>query len=145
MLKYLRNEKGDSNIVGFIVVAPVLLWFFVYIIFGGSFLLDINKMTTIVNKSLDQALVEGQYTMELHQKLKSELINYGFEEGSLEINITPSSAGDNNNGTYETRGQVIEVRVLYNKPHPFYYVNFKAGGESKYYIGVKIQGMSEKW
>ncbi|WP_440977648.1 hypothetical protein [Sedimentibacter sp. LTW-03] len=145
MLKYIKNEKGDSNIVGFIVVAPVLLWFFVYIIFGGSFLLDINKMTTIVNKSFDQALVEGQYTVELQQKLKSELTSYGFEEDSLEINIAPSSSRDNDNSTYEIRGKMIEVRVLYNKPHPFYYVNFKAGGESKYYIGVKIQGMSEKW
>lgn len=145
MLKYLENEKGDSNIVGFIVVSPVLLWFFVYIIFGGSFLLDINKMTTAVNKSLDQALVEGQYTVELKQKLKSELIDYGFEEGNLEISITPSSAGDNDNSTYGIRGEMIEVRVLYNKPHPFYYLNFKAGGEGKYYVGVKIQGMSEKW
>lgn len=145
MFKYLRNEKGDSNILGFIIVAPIMLWFFVYIIFGGAFLLEINQMNTVVNKTLDIALVEGQYTTNLRQTLETELANSGFDVSSLEITITPSVAGDGNNSTYVARGGMIGVTVLSREPHPFYNINFKAGSESKYYVGTQIQGMSEKW
>ena len=145
MLRYLKNEKGDSSILGFIIVAPVMLWFFIYIIFSGAFLLEINQMNTIVNKTFDIALVEGQYTVDLRHSLETQLISSGFDASSLEILITPSAAGDNNNSTYVGRGEMIEVAVLSRKPHPLYNISFKAGQESNYYIGVQIQGMSEKW
>lgn len=143
MIKYLNNQRGD--ILGFIIIAPIIVWFFLYIIFCGMFLLDINQMNTIVNKSLSMALVEGQFTTKLQSDLKNELINAGFTEDKLEINITPTYAGDNNDLTYATRGNIIEISVIFKKPHIFYYTNFKSGGESKYYIGIKMQGMSEKW
>lgn len=145
MFKYIRNERGGSEILGFIIVAPIMLWFFVYIIFGGAFLLEINQMNTVVNKTLDIALVEGQYTTNLRQTLETELANSGFDVSSLEITITPSAAADGNNSTYVARGGMVGVTVLSRKPHPFYNINFRAGSESKYYIGVQIQGMSEKW
>jgi hypothetical protein len=145
MFKYLKNEKGDSSILGFIIVAPIMLWFFIYIIFGGAFLLEINQMNTIVNKTFDIALVEGQYTTDLRSALVTELTSSGFDASSLEISITPSAAGDSNNSTYIGRGEMIEVTVLSRKAHPLYNVSFKAGDESDYYIGVQIQGMSEKW
>lgn len=145
MLKYLKNERGDGNILAFIILSPIFLWFFLYIILGGSFLLEINQMSTIVNKSLDKALVEGQFTADLQLHLKEELINSGFTGDKLEITISPSVAGDSSNSTYATRGEMIEIMVLYKKPHVFYHTNFRVGGESKYYIGTKIQGMSEQW
>lgn len=145
MFKYFKNENGDGSILGFIIVAPILLWFFVYIIFGGAFLLEISQMNTVVNKTLDIALVEGQYTTNLRQTLEDELVASGYDTSNLEITINPNIAGDGNNATYVERGEMIEVIVLNKKPHPFYNINFKAGDESKYYIGVQIQGMSEKW
>lgn len=144
MIKYLNNQKGE-NIIGFIVTAPIIMWFLLYIIFGGLFLLDINHLTTVVNKSLDKAIVEGQYTTDLQRSLKNDLIMSGFTEDKLEINITPNASGDSDNMTYASRGEMIEITVIYKNPHIFYYINLKAGGESKYYIGVKIEGMSEKW
>lgn len=145
MFKYLKNERGDGNILAFIILSPIFLWIFLYIIMGGSFLLEINQMTAIVNKSLDEALVEGQYSTDLQEHLRQELIDSGFTEDSLEITITPTAAGDGSNSTYVTRGNLIEVKVVYKKPHRFYYTNLKVGGESKYWIGTKIQGMSEQW
>lgn len=146
MIKYLKNERGESDILGFIIVAPIFLWFFLYIIFGGSFILEKNQMQTIVNKSLDEALVEGQYIADLQQTLKTELINSGFsDESKLEITITPTEAGDMNNTTYAVRGELVKITVIYKNPHVFYHTNFRVGGENKYYIGVQIEGMSEKW
>jgi len=145
MIKYISNKRGSGEILGFVIISPILLWFFLWIIFGGSFLLEINQMSTVVNKSLDKALVEGQYKTDLQQTLKTELINSGFTEDKLEITITPTAAGDSTNSTYSVRGEIIEITVIYKTPHVFYYTNFKSGGESKYYIGVQIQGMSEKW
>jgi hypothetical protein len=145
MLKYIKNENGDSSILGFVIVAPVMLWFFVYIIFGGSFLLEINQMNAIVNKTFDIALVEGQYTIDLRHSLETQLADSGFDASSLEISITPSAAGDSSNSTYVGRGEMMEVTVLSRKPHPLYNISFRAGQESDYYIGVQIQGMSEKW
>jgi len=143
--KSLSEQKGGGEILAFIVVAPIFVWFFVYIILGGSFLLKKNDMTTIVNKKLDRALVEGQFTNTLQTELINELTSKGFSKSDLEISVTPNDAYDSNDGSYVARGTEIEITVLYKQPHPFYYVNLGAGSIEKFYIGTKIQGMSEKW
>ncbi len=110
--------------------------------------MHINDMTNICNKKLDRALVEGQFTSAIRAELENELATYGFSGTNLEITITPSQAGDASDGTYAPRGQEIELTVLYKKPHWFYYINkfFSPSlAESKFYIGTKISGMSEKW
>lgn len=146
--KYLNNEKGLNVIIAIIIVTPFLVWLSVVLIFSGSFLLKKSNMTTIVNKALDEALVEGQFTTALQQSLKNELIDCGFnEEDKLEITITPTAAGDNDNNTYIKRGNTISLNVAYKKPDKIYYVLFKSSDESNYYIRVKTpgKGMSEKW
>lgn len=145
ILNILKNEKGESNILGFIVIAPIITYFIIYIVLGGDFYLDTNNLSIIVNKKLDQAIIVGQFTTTLKQELIDELKDKGFIESSTEISITPTIAGDNDNNTYVTRGNEIEITVLYKKAHGFYYINFGSGGQEKYYIGTKIQGMSEKW
>lgn len=143
----LSNKRGES-ILGYIVVAPFLVYFILYLILGGAYFLKINDMTNIANKKLDRALVEGQFSNGLKMELENELENSGFTGSELEINITPLYAGDGTDGTYTPRGQEIELMIIYKKPHPFYHVNkFFAPriGESKFYIGTKISGMSEKW
>ena len=108
----------------------------------------VNDMTNICNKKLDRALVEGQFTSTIRAELENELADHGFSGTDLEITITPNPASDGSDGTYASRGQEIELTVLYRKPHWFYYVNrlFSPSLEdSKFYIGTKISGMSEKW
>lgn len=143
MLKNINNQKGD--ILGFIIVSPFAIWIITWLIFAGTFQLDKIQMDSIVNKTLDMALVEGQYENDLQQVLKDELISSGFTEENLKINISPNEAGDANNATYVKRGNIVEITVIHEKPHIFYYINFKIGGENKYYIATSTKGMSEKW
>lgn len=143
----LLNNKGDS-ILGYVIVAPFLLYFTVYLILGGAYFLKINDMTNICNKKLDRALVQGQFTTSLQTELINELVLAGFHEDNLTITISPAVAGDSNNDTYIERGNEIQVTIIYKKPHRFYYPNkfFSSSlEESKFYIGTKISGMSEKW
>ena len=143
MLKNINNQKGD--ILGFIIVSPFAVWIITWLLFAGIFQLNKFQMDSIINKTLDMAIVEGQYKNDLQQSLKEELVRAGFKEENLKINISPSEAGDINDTTYLKRGQVIEINVINEKPHIFYYINFKIGGESKYYIAASAKGMSEKW
>lgn len=145
IISILRNQKGLNNVLSFVVIAPILTWFLTYIILSSDFYMDTNNFSVIVNKKMERALIEGQFTTNLKNELVDELGEKGFNESYLEIKITPSSAGDNNNTTYVTRGNEIEIIVIYKKPHSFYKINLGVGGEEKYYIGTKIQGMSEKW
>ncbi|KXG73725.1 hypothetical protein [Thermotalea metallivorans] len=141
----LSNQKGAGEILAMVAIAPILTWFFMYIILGGAFLLRKNDMTTIVNKKFDRALVQGQFTQNLKNELITELHAKGFDAPNLEITVTPLSAYDSDDFTYVPREGEIEITVLYKKEHPFYYANFGAGSKERFYIGTKIQGMSEKW
>ena len=141
----LKNQNGFNNILSFVVTAPILVWFLTYILIGSDFYMDTNNFSVIVNKQMERALVKGQFTTDLKQELIEELVQKGFNDSYLEIKITPGSAGDNNNTTYVTRGNEIELIVIYKNPHSFQKINLGVGGEEKYYIGTKIQGMSEKW
>lgn len=141
----LRNQKGASNILSFIIIAPILMWFLIYILLSSDFYIDANSFSVIVNKQMTKALVEGQFTTELKQELINNLVQKGFDENYLEINISPYSAGDYNNATYIERGKEIEISAIYKNVHAFYYVNLGVGQKENYYIGTKIQGMSEKW
>lgn len=145
--KILTNKKGNS-ILGYIIIAPFLLYFILYLGLGGAYFLRINDLTNICNKKLDRALVEGQFTNALKTELQTELSSRGFSGSELQITITPTEADDGVDSTYVERGQEIELTVLYARPHEFYYVNrlFSPSLEaSKFYIGTKISGMSEKW
>lgn len=147
LLRVLSNKKGNS-ILGYIVISPFLVYFILYLVLGGAYFMRINDMTNICNKKLDRALVEGQFTSTIKAELENELATHGFNGSELEITITPNQADDGSDGTYVSRGQEIELQVLYKKPHWFYYINkfFSPSLEgSKFYIGTKISGMSEKW
>jgi len=146
-LEILRNKRGNA-ILGYLIVTPFIVYFMLYIILGGAYFLRVNDMTNVVNMKLDRALVEGQFTTTLRDELENELDSKGFGGADLTINISPSVAGDSNNTSYAKRGEEIEITVLYKKPHYFYYPNrlFSPSiSESKFYIGAKISGMSEKW
>lgn len=148
LFKKIQNslsENRGASILGFIVVAPFLVWFFLYLVLGGSFFLDKNDMITIVNSKFDSALVEGQFTMDLKQELVDELEAEGFDQSDLVIEVTPAECFDNDNGTYAPRGTEIKMIIYYEKVHPFYYINFGVGNEERFYPGTKITGMSEKW
>ena len=148
MIKKIKNslsERKGASIIGIIVLAPFFTWFFLYIIFGGLFFLEKNEMITIVNTKFDRALVEGQFTMDLKNELENALVDKGYDLNDIVIEVTPSECYDNDNGTYAPRGTEIELKVYHKKPHPFYYINFGIGSETRFYIGTKIQGMSEKW
>lgn len=143
----LSNKKGNS-ILGYVIITPFLVYFILYLVLGGTYFMRINDMTNIANKKLDRALVEGQFTNAIKAELENELAAYGFKGTELELTITPTQAGDGSDGTYASRGQEIELKILYTKPHWFYYINkFFAPSlpASKFYIGTKISGMSEKW
>lgn len=145
--KTFSDEKGNS-ILGYIIISPFLIYFILYLVLGGAYFMRINDMTNICNKKLDRALVEGQFTSTIKTELENELATYGFSGTELEITITPSEADDGDDGTYASRGEEIELTVLYKKPHWFYYINkfFSPSLEdSKFYIGTKISGMSEEW
>jgi len=145
MKKYISNENGASEIITFLVILPFVIYFIVYPIIGGIFLIEKNELTTIVNKKLDRAIVEGQFTTTLMTELIQELDTKGFKQEKLEITITPSMAGDNENNTYAIRGQEITIKVIYKQPHTFYYINGKLGSEDSFYPKTKVAGMSEKW
>lgn len=145
MKKYLKNNIGVATILQVIFISPLVTWLIVFLLVGGSFLMEKNELKTIVNKTLDIALVEGQYKTDLQQSLKEELISLGFQEEYLEISITPTVSSDSNNSTYAKRGELIDVTVVYKKVHPIYYMINKTGDEENYYIRAKNNGMSEKW
>lgn len=140
----VKSNKGEATL-GLVIVAPFLVYFLLYLIFLGMFFVRINEMRTIVNRMLDRAAVEGQFTTALQADLKDKLIEAGFEEENLEIKITPSTASDINNTSYVKRGEEIEIIVIYKKPHNLYFLSFGANDEKAYYISVKVSGMSEKW
>ena len=145
MKKYINNEKGAGEIITFLVILPFVIYFIVYLVIGGLFLIEKNELTTIVNKKLDRAIVEGQFTADIKDELIQELDTKGFKQEKLEITITPTIAGDNDNNTYATRGQEITIRVIYKQAHTFYYINGKLGDEETFYPKAKATGMSEKW
>jgi len=144
MPKIIKSNKGEATL-GFIVVAPFLVYFLLYLIFVALFFIRNNEIRSITNKMLDRAVVEGQFTAALQTELKNNLVAAGFEEEKLEIEITPSSSGDSINSTYAKRGEEIEIIIIYKKPHNLYFLSFGVGGEKAYYISTKISGMSEKW
>ena len=144
-MKHIRNQKGAVGTIELLVYLPFILYMIVYMIMGGLFLVEKNELTTVVNKKLDRAIVEGQFTAELKEELLTELDAKGFEREKLEISITPDSAADNNNSTYVTRGNEISIKVIYQEAHVFYYLNFGIGKESTFYPKAKVTGMSEKW
>lgn len=144
-MNYIKNEKGASEIIAFLVILPFIIYFIIYLIIGGLFLVEKNELTTIVNKKLDQAIVEGQFTPDIKTELIQELDTKGFKQEKLEITITPTEAGDNDNNTYATRAQEISIKVIYKHAHTFYYINGKSGSEETFYPKTRVTGMSEKW
>jgi len=144
-MKYIKNQKGAVGTIELLVYLPLILYMIVYLIMGGLFLIEKNELTTIVNKKLDRAIVEGQFTAELKEELVEELDAKGFSKEKLEISITPDSATDGSNSTYAPRGNEISVKVIYQEAHVFYYLNFGIGKESTFYPKARVTGMSEKW
>lgn len=140
----IKSKKGEATL-GFIVVAPFLVYFLLYLIFLALFFIRENEMKTITNKMLDRAVVEGQFSNALQAELKNNLINAGFEEEKIEIMISPVSSGDSSDLTYAKRSEEIELIVIYKKPHNLYFLSFGVGGEKAFYISAKVTGMSEKW
>ena len=145
MIKYVRNEKGGGEILSFLVVLPIIIWLFSYMILGGLFLIEVNELSTIVNKKLDIAVVKGQFTTEEKNNLINELNEKGYKKENLVIDISPEAASDTNNETYVKRGQEISIKVIYEQAHPFYLINFGLASEENFYPKTKITGMSEKW
>lgn len=143
--KYINNENGGGEILSFLVVVPVIVWMFTYVIFGGLFLVEVNELSTIVNKKLEMAVVEGQFTTDLKNGLVQELDNKGYKKEKLSVEISPTDASDNNNATYVKRGQEISIKIIYQKPHPFYYINLGLAEEKNFYPKIRITGMSERW
>lgn len=140
----LSSKKGD--ILGYIVTAPFILYVILYLILGGAYLLKINEMSTIANKKLDRALVSGQFTDQIKAELITELEEKGFKQENLTIEVTPTDADDSNDVTRVMRGDEIQIKILYTKPHWFYYINEFVNSsidEKLFYIGTKISGMSE--
>lgn len=144
-MNYIRNQKGAVVTIEVLVYLPLILYMIVYLIMGGLFLIEQNELSTIVNKKLDRAVVEGQFTAERKNELIDELDLKGFKKEKLDITITPDTAGDNNNDTYTSRGNEISIKVIYKKTHTFYYLNFGIGKESTFYPKTRVTGMSEKW
>jgi len=143
--KHVNNEKGGGEKLSFLVVTPIIVWMFSYIIFGGLFLIEVNELSTIVNKKLDIAVVEGQFTTDLKNELINELDGKGYKKDNLKIEISPASASDVNNDTYVSRANEISIKVVYEKAHPFYFINLGLAPETNFYPKTKITGMSEKW
>lgn len=145
IINIIAEEKGSAEILAFIVVTPFIVWMFTYLIFGGLFLIEINELSTITNKKMDMAMVEGQFTTTLKNQLITELNSKGYLSEKLEITISPTAAGDTNNTTYIKRGNEISIAIIYKKAHPFYYLNFGLMPEDTFYPKTKVAGMSEKW
>ncbi len=144
-MKYIKNQKGAVTTIEVLVYLPFIAYLIIYLIMGGLFLAEINELNTIVNKKLDRAIVEGQFTAELKEELINELDLKGFKKEKLEVYITPNVSGDNDNNTYTSRGNEISIKVIHKKTHTFYYLNFAIGEESTFYPKAKVTGMSEKW
>jgi hypothetical protein len=144
-MNYIKNEKGGGEILSFLVVLPIIIWLFTYMIFGGLFLIEVNELSTIVNKKLDIATVNGQFTAELKNELINELDGKGYRKENLIIEIAPDAASDSNNETYVKRGQEVSIKVIYEQAHPFYFINLGLAPEENFYPKTKITGMSEKW
>lgn len=145
MLKHVCNEKGGGEILSFLVVLPITLLIVSYVIFGGLFLIEVNELSTIVNKKLDMAAVEGQFTIDIKNGLINELDDRGYKKEKLTVEISPVEASDNNNSTYVKRGQEISIKVVYEQAHPFYYINLGLAEEKIFYPKTRVTGMSEKW
>ncbi|NBI07583.1 hypothetical protein [Senegalia massiliensis] len=139
----IKNKKGYT-LLGFILISTFITYFILYLIFGASYFMKRNDMENVAYKKLDRALVQGQFDNSLQQELVDELESQGFNSSDLEIIITPTYAGDSYDSTYVSRGDEIELKVIYKKPHKFYLLNM-AVPESKFWIGEKASGMSEKW
>lgn len=144
-MNYINNEKGISEIIVLLAILPIVIFIIIYMIMGGLFLVENNELTTIVNKKLDRAIVEGQFTIEIEKELIEELDAKGFSKDKLDIIISPSEASDNDNLTYIERGNEISISVVYKKAHIFYYFNFGLAEEKAFYPKTKVTGMSEKW
>lgn len=144
-MNHIKNSRGAINTIEVLVCLPIILYMIVYMIMGALFLTEKNELTTIVNKKLDRALVEGQFTLELKEELINELDSKSFKKENLEIMISPDVANDNDNGTYATRGNEISITVIFKETHIFYYLNLGIGEEETFYPKSRVTGMSEKW
>ena len=82
-MKYLKSEKGAVETVEILVYLPLILYMIVYLIMGGLFLIEKNELSTVVNKKLDRAIIEGQFTDVLKEELINELDLKGFKKAVL--------------------------------------------------------------
>ncbi len=147
LLKELKENKKGEAFLSFILISPLIVWFFMYLVLGGVYFAKSNQMANIVNSKLDMALVEGKFTNQMIEDIKDDLSVLGFTKENIEISIFPEEAnpaGDE----YAERGQEMIIQVICKDPQPFYYINrfiMPTLKPESLYIGTKLAGMSEKW
>lgn len=144
-LRVLSKNKRGASIISFIIVAPFLIYFILYVVYLSMFFVKINEMKLITNNILNRAIIEGQFTTVLKNDLIYDLNKAGYETDKLIIDIKPLHASDGRINTYVKRGNKITIRVVYTKPSNLYFLNFGLDDKTRYYISVKLSGMSEKW
>lgn len=144
-LRVLSKNKRGATIISFIIVAPFLIYFILYVVYLSMFFVKINEMKLITNNILNRAVIVGQFTTTLKDNLIYDLSKSGYEKDKLVIDIKPLHASDSRINTYVKRGNNITINIIYKVPNNLYYLNFGIVNKTKFYINVKLTGMSEKW
>lgn len=141
------SKKGASVItMFFLAILTVTVVFALSSYF--SYEINQNRFITVVNRTMDKVLVQGQLTNADRTELTDALAGIGMvDSGLVDISGSPAEAFDLNDSTFAVRGTSITMTVIYNKPH--YIANvisiLRPGvDKNKYRIGHKMVGMSEK-
>lgn len=142
------NKDGASVITMFFIALLTITVVFAMASYF-SYEMNQNRFITITSRTMDKVLVKGQLTNADRNEMYEALATIGMTDQSrVLITGSPVEAFDVSDATYAKRGQSITMTVIYDKPH--FIANMVSilnpgADKSRYRIGHRMEGMSEKW
>lgn len=153
MLKMLKNQRGESNVITMLITFPIALFLVTFIVALQQHFYILNSVNDAANTALDIALTQGGLNDELEDTIKSIIHKYGLKESNLSI-TSYSNDPDNPEGIYYDddnfvkRGYVISLQLEYTANSMINSVSKLLAYPSddalnKFY--VTVSGMSQRW
>lgn len=98
------------------IASTIFELFLILVLVGvGVYFSDQTPLNDITKSYLERGCVYGGFKTTDIQAMKSDLGKEGFDPAFIDIKITPSTAIDITDTTYTKRGEIVNLKITYNK------------------------------